>query len=144
MRARDEWVKMRSRLLATRGAPSLVQESQAFLRGTYAEQVARETQSIPAWTVLNTVAHGDLQRIHNAARTGGPLRWAYPLGWSRASRELAREISELVGDDEALLASLQLAVLVPVELQFMKDHAAETDVTAAVAWARAALRSSSW
>lgn len=140
-----QWRKARTRLLAPRMARHLVRESEAFLSGSYVEQAARESTAIPAWALLNTVAHGDLARIQAAARSGaGPLRWALPLGWSRAARELAREVTSLVGDDEQLLESIQLAVLIPFELEFIKEHGCDTDLAAAIAWGRAALHSASW
>lgn len=140
----NRWKKVRSKLLAPRMARHLVRESEAFLCGSYVEQVARESVSVPAWALLNTVAHGDLARIQTAARSGaGPLRWALPLGWSRAARELAREVAALVGDDEQLLESIQLAVLIPFELEFIKEHGSDTDLAAALAWGRAALHSAS-
>lgn len=139
------WRKVQARLLFPRAARRVARECEAFLKGTYLEQAARERSSIPAWALLNTVAHGDLARIRATARSGaGALRWALPLGWSRASRELASEVADLVGDDEHMLESVQLAVLVPLELELIKEHGGETDLTAAIAWAREALRSASW
>jgi hypothetical protein len=141
----SRWQNVRTRLLAPRLARHLVRETEAFLSGCYVEQAARDSTAIPAWALLNTVAHGDLARIKAAARSGlGPLRFALPLGWSKAARELAREVAALVGDDEELLESIQLAVLIPFELEFIKEHGADTDLAAALAWGRAALHSVSW
>lgn len=141
----SRWTKLRGRFLGPRAARSLVEECGAFLQGTYAEQAARESAAVPAWALLNTVAHGDLKRIRAQAKNGGgSLRWALPLGWSKASREIAREVSDLVGDDEQVLESFQVSVLVPLELRLMKAPGAQDDVAAVAAWARAALRSASW
>lgn len=141
----SRWAKLRGRLLGPRAARGLVEECGAFLQGTYAEQAARESALVPTWALLNTVAHGDLARIRTQARSGaGSLRWALPLGWSKATREIAREVSELVGDDEQMLESFQISVLVPLELQLMREQGAGHDVAAVAAWARAALRSASW
>lgn len=142
----DHWGrKLRARILGPRAARMLVRESEAFLAGSYLEQAARQGAAVPAWALLNTVAHGDLVHLKTVARTGaGPLRWSLPIGWSRASRELAREVTDLVGDDEEMLATVQLSVLIPFELEFIKEHGDDGDLSAAVAWGRAALHSVSW
>ena len=124
-----------------RVARELVGECEAYLAGTYVERATHERVGVPAWALLNTIAHGDLQHIRAAARGAGPLRWALPLGWSRAARELAGEVAGLVGNDERRLATLQVEVLIPFELEFIHRHGQGGDVATALAWARAALHS---
>lgn len=137
----ERWWRLRARLRSPRAARELVGEVEAYLAGAFLERAARDRVTVPPWALLNTVAHGDLDRLRAAARGGGPLRWAIPLGWGRASRELAREVIDLVGDDEQLLAALQMAVLIPFELEFIHEHGDGGDLAMAVAWGRAALHS---
>lgn len=133
------WWKLRARLRRATATRELIEESEAYLAGCFAERAARLRGGVPAWTLLNTVAHGDLAQIRAAASGAAPASVAYPFGWSRAARQLAVEVATVVGDDETRLAALQMAVLIPFELEFLNEHGSGGDLATALAWARAAL-----
>ncbi|MDA8035017.1 MAG: hypothetical protein M0T71_12740 [Actinomycetota bacterium] len=135
------WRRLAARWTAARTARAVTGDCEAYLAGTFAERAARERSSVPAWALLNSVAHGDLEQIRAAAAGRGPRLAALPLGWAHASRQLAGEVAAYVGDDEARLSALQLSVLIPYELELIREHGDGGDLRIAVAWARAALHS---
>ena len=126
---------------AARAVRAVTGDCEAYLAGTFADRAARERASVPAWALLNVVAHGDLVHLRATAAGRGPRSAGLPLGWTRAARQLAAEVAAYVGDDEARLSALQLSVLIPYELELIREHGDGGDLRTAIAWARAALHS---
>ena len=116
-------------------------ECEAFISGSYAEFLAERGGDVPTWAVLNVLAHTDLDRLRTRAESGLVAELDQRQGWVTASRLLRRELVELVGEDEGLLANLQRTVLIPLELQLARESDTELEPRAVVVSTRAALRS---
>jgi len=122
----------------------LVDEAEAYLSGTYEENLRYHRDSVPGWVRLNVLAHGDLERLHQVRRssTNGDLVGSFrPTegGWEQAQRILAAELLDAVGADSMVLSRVQLGVLVPLELRLMR-FAGELRAYELVQITRAALR----
>ncbi|HTW99834.1 MAG TPA: hypothetical protein VMD59_13715 [Acidimicrobiales bacterium] len=94
----------------------LLRETEAFLAGTYAGEIGQRPP-LPAWAAVNALAHGSLGTLRGIAGSKADLA-AVPDGGT-AARLLAREVLNIVEDDEALLRVLQSAVLRPLELELI-------------------------
>jgi len=92
-------------------AMALVDECEAFLHGTFAEILVSLDAPVPAWAVLNRLAHASLDEIFliEAGLVSRPL-------WFDAEQELARELLDLAGNDGERVRRLQRSALVPLEL----------------------------
>jgi|ERR1700733_3799443 hypothetical protein len=106
----------------------LVEETEAFLAGTYAAHCRRSGLTVPGWAWLNSFAHRDLEelleihRCHTDRCRLSGVEW-YGEPWLNAQRILGRDILTFVGNDAVLLSLLQRAVLVPLELRFIHSQA---------------------
>jgi hypothetical protein len=89
----------------------LVDDCEAFLAGSYAEQLLHRDERVPVWAWANLLAHGTEEAIRAAARQPAP---APP--WVRARWFLAGEIVDMVDAGRCSLDELQCDVLVPLEL----------------------------
>ena len=88
----------------------LVEEAEAFLGGWLIEETADWWQPLPAWVLLNALAHaqrGDIARLADGGR-----------GWALAY--LAEEILE-AAPTRRELTELQRGALVPLELALIVD-----------------------
>lgn len=122
----------------------LVEDATAFLSGTYADHLRKAARAIPSWSWLNACAHGDLYRIEDVHRLASLalLTDVRDDPWRHAQRQLARELLEIVRDDQALLSKIQSRILVPLELELIDaEVAGELTAHALVSTFRAALRS---
>jgi hypothetical protein len=103
-------------------------ETEAFLEGRLVEHLVAAGRKVPAWAVLNKVAHASVREladlVETDAGTGSAGVVAGPL-WLSAQRSLA---SRLVGcgarPDE--IKRVQRAVLVPLELWLIERSKVET------------------
>lgn len=119
------WFKSRrleDRLLTPVGA-LLVEESEAFLSGTFAQAMRIHGDAIPGWARLNVFAHGDLAIIEGLQ--GSDSAMAAPeidedIAWWSAQRALTAELVGLVDGDAELLGHVQRAVLVPLEFRLIQ------------------------
>lgn len=100
----------------------LADELEAFLAGRYVDFLAARHRPVPAWAVVNRLAHGtrdELARIVEG-RTGPqaspPQR---RVAWEESERFLAAQLLARTADAGELLA-LQLASLVPLELALVE------------------------
>jgi hypothetical protein len=126
----------------------LIDDTEAFLSGDYANHLRRRRDTVPGWARLNTFAHGDLETVR---QVGHPFPATVPERlaewseetWKVAQRVLAKELLDLVDNDSGTLSRVQQTVLVPLELQLIHIEA-ESGLTALklVQFTRAALRSS--
>jgi hypothetical protein len=97
---------------AVRGAAlAIVDGCEAFLTGTYAELVADEPGDVPAWIVLNRVAHATADELRTLV-AGDALR---PSWFDAEQRVAARVLDSAAGDDDEV-RRIQRAALVPLEL----------------------------
>jgi hypothetical protein len=126
----------------------LIDDTEAFLSGDYANHLRRRRDIIPGWARLNTLAHGDLESVRHVGQPFAgtmPARFAdwSEKTWKIAERVLAKEVLDLVDNNSGTLLRAQHTVLVPLELQLMRTEA-ESGLTAleVVQSTRAALRSS--
>lgn len=103
-------------------------EAEAFLEGRLVEHLVAAHRKVPAWAVLNKVAHASVREladlVETDAGTGSAGGVAGPL-WLSAQRSLA---SRLVGGgarpDE--IKRVQRAVLVPLELWLIERSKVDT------------------
>src|SRR5271163_2970960 len=110
--------RLRERLFRKR---RLVHETQAFLQGSYFEQLARTGKRPPPWVVMNAAAHGDLARLHDV------VSWSVEMGEddielagrAAAAQIIVRELLSIVENDHERLARVQRKVLVPFEFVLM-------------------------
>ncbi|HTX00241.1 MAG TPA: hypothetical protein VMD59_15780 [Acidimicrobiales bacterium] len=109
---------LRRRQESSQGERTLIRETEAFLSGRFAEHFAGKRQLVPAWAALNPVAHADLGRLQALAATSPDPRRPGP---GTAAHILAREVLDVVEDDEALLAAVQRFVLRPLELRLIEE-----------------------
>jgi hypothetical protein len=101
-----------------------VDEIEAFLEGRLVEHRSSRGRSVPAWAVVNKLAHGDASEL---ARLAGGIGVAErEPAWLGAQRGLAAEL--LAGRTPAQVACIQREVLVPLEL-WLVDRAESTTVT---------------
>lgn len=104
------WPRERSALCR-----ELVAESQAFLLGHLADEIARRNESVPVWAWTNLLAHGSHEDLR-AQRELAPASGATPVErWRAALTYLSAEVSGLAESLDSL-AELQSDVLVPLEL----------------------------
>lgn len=124
----------------------LVLEAEAFLVGDYRRLLESTDASVPRWAWLNRLAHGSLHRLELLAggvEEGRPARRA-TASWRRAEGTLADELLAIVGSDADGLRELQLAVLVPLELELIESGAQGCSTPEdLLALTRSALRSNS-
>jgi hypothetical protein len=126
----------------------LIDDTEAFLSGDYANHLRRRRDTVPGWARLTTFAHDDLQSVRQVGQPFPPtvperfVEWSEET-WKIAQRVLAKELLDLVDNDSGTLSRVQQTVLVPLELQLMHIEA-ESGLTALefVQSTRAALRSS--
>jgi hypothetical protein len=109
---------------------TLAAEAEAFLHGRLADRLVETGQPVPAWAMLNRLAHGTVEQLAGTMLDGGPQGWrAHPsLGgpqWFAAERALA---ARLIGDRTTAqsLHRIQTEVLVPLELSLITRSRIET------------------
>jgi hypothetical protein len=142
------WFRRRNgedRPLTTAGS-RMVGDAEAFLAGSYEEQLRRRGEYVPTWARLNAFAHGDLESLQRLRRASDleNFRWlldSLQQTWHRAKRILATELLEVVDGDSGMLRRLQVGVLIPLEQRLMRPDS-ELGAFGLVQITRAALRSS--
>jgi hypothetical protein len=109
-------------------APELGDEVEALLGGRLVEHLAARHQPVPAWAVLNKVAHAHAQELADLADPRGDGDLApderLPL-WQLAQRALAAKLVDAAPTPDGL-AELQQTVLVPLELWMIGRSRSET------------------
>jgi hypothetical protein len=104
-------------------------EIEAFVHGSFAEHRAAKNGFLPAWVILNRVAHGNSAEIHATAAglacTGSrsPTLNFHQL-WRAHQRDLARRLLECAHDAEGI-RQIQHDVLIPLELELISRSATE-------------------
>ena len=97
----------------------LADEVEAFLSGRLAEQFAGAGQAVPAWAVLNRLAHADRSELVRVVEGGGVDRLGHPSSgqppWAPAERFVAGHLLARAATPEQL-THVQQTALVPVEL----------------------------
>jgi hypothetical protein len=101
---------------------------EAFLEGDLVEHLCASGRAVPAWAVLNKVAHADIDELEDLARLGGAGGAGAAGGrepiWRCAQRSLAADLlAGAAAPDE--VADTQRAVLVPLELWLIERSRAE-------------------
>jgi hypothetical protein len=92
-------------------------EPEALLVGTYVEFLERKGRPVPRWAWINLLAHGDEEALRRAA--GARHRPFLDVNvWRHARGYLAGEVLE-AAHRAGSLATIQAAVLVPLELDHM-------------------------
>jgi hypothetical protein len=104
-------------------------EIEAFVHGSFAEHRAAKNGFLPAWVILNRVAHGDLAEIHDTAAglgcTGPPSpSLNFHQVWKGPQRDLARRLLECAQDPDGI-RQIQHDVLIPLELSLIARSATE-------------------
>lgn len=94
-------------------------EANAIVRGAALDLFGPRFDALPAWVLVNAIAHGDLPRIRSLALSAPPSLTAASDGQAVASF-IARDVYDRVGADERLLAALQTAALIPLEVQLFE------------------------
>jgi hypothetical protein len=114
---------------------ALAEEAEAFLAGRLADRFADTGRGVPAWALLNRLAHGSIDELTAllVAAQGGWRAHPSALVWTAAERRLALRLLSTSGTPGEL-RSLQSAVLIPVEFELTKRPTALSpeDVIAAV------------
>lgn len=106
-------IRLRWELLRRRRR--LLRDADALVGGHYLERLERQRERIPAWAVVNTVAHGRLDDLRRLAAAPPPAL-AGNLTCRDAAAWLAAQLRRVVGDDEGRLAFVQRELLIPYEL----------------------------
>jgi hypothetical protein len=123
----------------------LIDETEAFLRGTLAELLAGQLRSLPPWLLVNRLAHGDVDVLRRLVRgelpplTIAAAHPGYGRAWMLAERLLVLRLLRSAGGPEEI-RRVQRDVLVPVELELVRRSDTESlTLGAIVAGATAAL-----
>jgi hypothetical protein len=115
---------------------------EAFLAGRYGEYLEARGRQVPAWVLLNRLAHARLDEL--ARMAGGDVRLPRSLaadtGLRGALARLAGEVLEQAGRHPGRLDALRLDTLVPLELALVGRDDARYTVPRVTALVRAALR----
>lgn len=94
-----------------RAARALVEETEAFLAGTYVELCEQHEAPTPVWAWINLLAHGTVDQLRGAVALGsGTGRWRHARGF------LAGELVDLADSSHRGLVEFQRDVLQPLEL----------------------------
>jgi hypothetical protein len=109
------------RALDETGASLDVDDVAAYLAGRLVEYRSGRGRGVPAWAVLNRVAHAEVDEL--AGLAGGAGEGREP-GWLSAQRSLAADLLE--GRDPQEVAGIQREVLVPLELWLIARSETET------------------
>lgn len=98
-----------------------VDDVAAYLAGRLVEYRSGRGRGVPAWAVLNKVAHADVDELAGLADGAGDGR---EPGWLSAQRSLAADL--LAERDPPDVARIQRQVLVPLELWLIARSETET------------------
>lgn len=98
-------------------------EIEAFLSGRLVDRIAASGHAVPAWAVLNRLAHADRSELIRLVEGVGHDRLAHPSAtqspWLAAERFVAGHLLARAKTPEDL-ARIQSAALVPVELSLIE------------------------
>jgi hypothetical protein len=97
------------------------------LHGRLVEFLLAAGRPVPAWAVLNRLAHASLDELSELAVAGGPAAGEPPAGepaWLRAQRSLAAVLVAGAARP-ADIVSFQRVVLVPLELWVIQRSRSE-------------------
>ena len=107
---------------------ALSAETEAFLQGRLVEHLAAAGRPVPAWAILNKLAHAsphDLAELVDAIGTTGRQPEARPPAWLVAQAWLAsRLVRTSTEPDET--SRLQRQLLIPLELSLIERSKTET------------------
>lgn len=123
-----------------RAHAKLASEANAIVQGAAFELFARQFDEVPAWVLVNAAAHGDLPRIRSLALSAPPSLAVASDGRAVACL-IAREVYTRVGEDGRLLAALQTAALIPLEIELLELPPARISATTLIVAVREELRS---
>jgi hypothetical protein len=101
----------------------LVQESDLYLSGYYAEYLDTRNRPVPTWAWLSVLVHGSAEQLRSLATQddlGDRVPTIRTLWW-QAVGFLAGEILDHL-DDDVGLDELQRSALMPVELAWPTTH----------------------
>jgi hypothetical protein len=107
------WIRPRRR-----AGRELVTDTDAFLSGRYAEQLAERADQVPPWAWLNLIAHGtheELVAARPVRRRGGSLQLY--SHWVAARSYLIGEVLGALDSGHEPLAEVQRRVLLPLETE---------------------------
>ncbi|MGH9004171.1 MAG: hypothetical protein ACRDYV_13685 [Acidimicrobiia bacterium] len=102
----------------------LADEVEAFLGGRFVDHLAKHGQPVPAWAVVNRLAHADhaeLVRLVDGDLLDARYGAAKPHGWAVPERFIAANILVTRGATPERLREIQRVVLVPLELRLIED-----------------------
>jgi hypothetical protein len=107
---------------------ALMGETEAFLEGRIVEHLAAAGRTVPAWAVLNKLAHASPEQLADLAeRNGRPGNAPQPgePAWRAAQRSLASRLLAS-GTPPDQITRIQQTVLVPLELWLIQRSQVET------------------
>jgi hypothetical protein len=107
---------------------SVADEVEAFLMGRLVDHLAARCQPVPAWAMLNRLAHADSGELRSLVDgTGGGWGGGPPIiqvPWASAERFIAGNLLARATTPEAL-ATIQGATLMPLELRLIERSKVE-------------------
>jgi hypothetical protein len=101
-----------------RGQRDVVRECEAFVTGRYYEVLLERHQLIPAWALVNPLAHSDRCEVERIASLSIPRHKALA-----ALPYMAREVLLHTPPDNASLEHIQDSTLIPLELELLGETA---------------------
>lgn len=108
-------------------AAALGDEVEAFVHGCLVDHLLAVDRPVPAWAVLNRLAHASVDELTELAAADGTATGGSPPrepAWLRAQRSLAAAlITDATRPDDVV--SFQRAVLVPLELWVIQRSRSE-------------------
>ena len=118
----------------------LVGETEAFMRGEFADMLARRGEDVPTWAIINALAHSSPERMATAGDAALGIRGAAVSTWRRIFRDLRADLAALGAVDPLALQYLQVYVLEPLEAAAASQElAVPPSAWAALMRARAAI-----
>jgi hypothetical protein len=97
----------------------LVEDCESVLAGTYVERLVDAGAPVPPWAWVSLLAHGTAQDLYRARHPSSARAGGEAALWWQARAHLATVVLDAAR--RTPLATLQAAVLVPLELQLMAE-----------------------
>jgi hypothetical protein len=99
----------------------IVEQCSAFLNGTYRELLEAPRQAVPAWALINAIAHGDCEKVGRRAAVQ-----ARQDDSDAYVPRLARHALVKMRTEGGSLKDVQNSILVPLELALVSSTGSAT------------------
>lgn len=102
-------------------ADQLVLECDALLAGGYADFLRRQGRPVPAWALVNAMAHASRHELEAWAADDDTAIDPDVVGTHQLRAFLADDVLRHAGPDASTLIGLQRSRLIPLELDLLRE-----------------------